>query len=192
MFNPYLNIAELKVRGIDIEAQYLAHPEWISGQPQTFSIRAFGSKLLERTNIPTPGAPVSALRRRLRQHRHPVSEWKGNLAMAYTVGAWTAQLSEEWIGKEMINTTWVEGVDVDDNWLPNYFNTNLKIGWAGEFYGTHNTEIALFVTNLFDKDPMIIPSYNSRTGSQIVSNNYDAYGRSYDPGYQFRLVSRFG
>ena len=33
---------------------------------------------------------------------------------------------------------------------------------------------------LFNKDPMVIPSYNSRTGSQIVSNNYDAYGRSYD------------
>ncbi len=33
---------------------------------------------------------------------------------------------------------------------------------------------------------MIIPSYNSRTGSQFVSNNYDAYGRSYDLSINFR------
>jgi len=186
VFNPYLNIAELKVRGIDFETQYVARPEWISGQPQTFAIRAFASKLLERTNIPTPGAPEVHYEGGFDNTGILYPEWKGNLSMAYTVGAWTAQLSEEWIGKEMINTTWVEGVDVDDNWLPNYFNTNLKLGWSGELYGTHNTEIALFVTNLFDRDPMIIPSYNSRTGSQIVSNNYDAFGRSYDLTVNFR------
>jgi hypothetical protein len=39
---------------------------------------------------------------------------------------------------------------------------------------------------VFDKDPMVIPQYNSRTGSQLVSNSYDAYGRSYDLGVNFR------
>ena len=57
--------------------------------------------------------------------------WKGNLSVAYTVGSWTAQLSEEWISHSKLNVMWVEGVDVDDNWLPNYFNTNLKLGTAG-------------------------------------------------------------
>ena len=181
VFNPYLNIAQVKVRGIDMEAQYLAHPEWFSHMAQTFSIRAFTSKLLERTNIPTPGAPEVHLEGGFDNTGLVLyPKWKGNLSLAYTAGAWTAQLAEEWIGREMINTTWVQGVDVDDNWLPNYFNTNLKLAWNGEMFGTHSTEIALFVTNLLDKDPMIIPSYNSRAGSQIVSNNYDAYGRSYD------------
>jgi outer membrane receptor protein involved in Fe transport len=44
----------------------------------------------------------------------------------------------------------------------------------------------LYVTNLFDRDPMIIPNYNSRTGSQFVSNSYDAYGRTYALGINFR------
>ena len=187
VFNPYLNIAELKVRGIDIEAQYLAHPEWFSHMPQTLAIRAFGSKLLERTNIPTPGAPVVHYEGGFDNTGLVLyPRWKGNLSLAYTAGPWTAQLAEEWIGREMINTSWVEGIDVDDNWLPNYFNTNLKLAWTGETFGTHSTEVAVYVTNLFDKDPMIIPSYNSRTGSQIVSNNYDAYGRSYDLTVNFR------
>ena len=156
-------------------------------KPNTFSIRAFGSRLLERTNIPTPGAPEVHYEGGFDNTGlilYP--KWKGNLAMAYTVGPWTAQLAEEWISKNEINTTWVEGVDVDDNWLPNYFNTNLKLGWAGDLYGAQSTEIALYVTNLFDRDPMIIPSYNSRTGSQIVSNNFDAYGRSYNLAINFR------
>jgi outer membrane receptor protein involved in Fe transport len=187
VFNPYLNIAELKVRGIDLEGQYLAHPEWFSHMAQTLAIRAFASKLLERTNIPTPGAPEVHYEGGFDNTglvMYP--RWKGNLSLAYTAGPWTAQLAEEWIGREMINTSWVEGIDVDDNWLPNYFNTNLKLAWSGEMFGTHSTEVALFVTNLFDRDPMIIPSYNSRAGSQIVSNNYDAYGRSYDITVNFR------
>jgi outer membrane receptor protein involved in Fe transport len=106
--------------------------------------------------------------------------------MAYTIGAWTTQLSEEWISDSKINTTWVEGVDVDDNELPNYFNTNLKLAYNGEMFGDHSTEVALYVTNLFDRDPIVIPNYNSRTGSQLVRNDYDAYGRSYALGVNFR------
>ena len=188
VFNPYLNIAELKVRGIDFEAQYLAHPEWFTKSSQTLSIRAFASKLLERSTVPTAGAPAVHLEGGFDNtglfNLYPT--WKGNLSLGYQVGPWNALLSEEWIGREKINTTWVEGVDVDHNWLPNYFNTNLKVGFSGEMLGDHNWDIALYVTNLFDKDPMVIPNYNSRTGSQVVSNNYDAYGRTYSLGMNFR------
>jgi outer membrane receptor protein involved in Fe transport len=159
--------------------------------PQTFAIRAFASRLLERSNIPTPGAPAVRLDGGFDQTAtngptlYPT--WKGNLSVAYTLGSWTAQLSEEWIDASKINVTWVEGVDVDDNMVPNYFNTNLKLAYNGDMLGgDHTWEVALFVTNLFDKDPMIIPNYNSRTGSQQVSNNYDAFGRSYDLGLNFR------
>jgi outer membrane receptor protein involved in Fe transport len=192
VLNPYLNIAEVKVKGVDFEAQYLTRPEWISERPQTLFVRMFASRLLERSNIPTPGAPEVRLDGGFDQNNvngptlYP--RWKGNLAMAYTVGAWTAQISEEWISRSRINVSWIEGVDVDDNWLPNYFNTNLKVAYTGEslFGATHSWEVAGFVTNVLDKDPMIIPSYNSRTGSQFVSNNYDAYGRSYDVTLNFR------
>ena len=187
VFNPYLNIAQVKVRGVDFEAQYAAHPEWITQTPQTLSFRAFASRLLERTNIPTPGAPTVHLEGGFENtgvFLYPT--WKGNLTMAYTVGSWTGQVSEEWISDSKINTTWVEGVDVDDNTLPNYFNTNLKLAYNGEMFGDHSTEVALYVTNLFDKDPIVIPNYSSRTGSQLVRNDYDAYGRSYALGLNFR------
>lgn len=187
VFNPFLNIAEVKVRGVDLEAQYVANPQWISQMAQTLSVRAFASRLLERTNIPTPGAPEDHLEGGFANTGGVLyPTWKGNLALAYTVGSWTAQMTEEWISRSKINTSWVEGVDVDDNWLPSYFNTNLKLAYSGSMLGDHNWDVALYVTNLLDRDPIIIPNYNSRTGSQNVSNNFDAYGRSYTLGMNFR------
>jgi iron complex outermembrane recepter protein len=186
VFNPYLNIAEVKVRGMDLEVQYVAHPEWITQRPQTLSIRAFASRLFERSNIPTPGAPTVHLEGGFDNPGTTLyPTWKGNLSVAYTFGSWTVQLLEEWISDVKINTTWTEGVDVDDNTLPNYLNTNLKLAYSGEMVGDHTWEVALFVTNLLDRDPIVIPSYSSRTGSQTVSNNYDAYGRSYALGVNF-------
>ncbi len=188
VFNPYLNIAQVKVRGVDLEAQYLAHPSLFSHLPQTLTLRAFASRLLERSNIPTPGAPPVRLDGGFDNSGlfllYPT--WKGNMSVAYGVGSWTGQVLEEWISKSKINTTWVEGVDVDKNWLPNYFNTNFKLAYSGSVLGDHTWEISLFVTNLFNKSPMIIPNYNSRTGSQLVSDNYDAYGRSYEVGFNYR------
>lgn len=188
VFNPFLNIAEVKVRGVDLEVQYLRNPEWIGTRPQTFSVRAFASRLLERTNIPTPGAPEVHLEGGFDNtglfNLYP--KWKGNLSLAYTIGPWTAALTEEWIHKPKLNTAWVEGVDVDDNWLPSYYNTNLRIGFAGDMGGDHNWDVSLYVTNLLDRDPLIIPRYDSRQGAQFVSNNFDAYGRSYALGMNFR------
>jgi len=182
VFNPYLNIAQVKVRGIDFEAQYLAHPTLLPRVSQTLAIRGFAARLLERSNVPTPGAPQVRVDGGFDPNgaNGPVlyPTWKGNMSVAYTAGSWTGEVLEEWIGVSSINTTWINGVDVDNNFLPNYFNTNLKLAYDSDFKD-HPYQVALFITNLLNRDPMRIPSYNSRTGSQTVSDNYDAYGRSY-------------
>ncbi len=131
-------------------------------------------------------------------------KWKGTLSATYVLGPWSAQLSEEWISESKIDTTfidsedWANGVrvvngvtktspDVDDNRLPNYFNTNARVGYRHEGASGGSWDLSFYVTNLLDKHPMIIPSYNSRTGSQTVSNNYDAYGRRYELGFNYRF-----
>jgi len=77
--------------------------------------------------------------------------------------------------------------DVDVNWLPNYYNTNLRIGYKSETEAGHTWDVSLYVTNLLDKHPMIIPSNNARGSSQTVSNNYDAYGRRYVLGMNYKF-----
>ena len=76
---------------------------------------------------------------------------------------------------------------MDVNWLPNYYNTNLRIGYKSETESGHDWDVSLFVTNLFDQHPMIIPSNNARGSSQTVSNNYDAYGRRYVLGMNYKF-----
>ncbi len=200
--NPYLNVAQTTVKGVDYEAQYTLHPEFIADLPETLTMRAFVSNILKRSNKSSDTAAVNRFDGGFTGGvLYP--KWKGTMSMTYTFGKWDATLSEEWISKSKIDTTWVDtaafaagdrlvnGVtktapDVDDNWLPNYFNTNARFGYRGETASGHSWDVALFVTNLLDKHPMVIPSYNSRTGSQSVSNNYDAYGRRYELGFNFR------
>ena len=55
--------------------------------------------------------------------------WKGNMSVAYSVGPLDGAALGRVDLRSKINVAWVEGVDVDDNWLPNYFNTNFKLGY---------------------------------------------------------------
>ncbi len=200
--NPYLNVAKTTVRGVDYETQYTLRPDFLESLPETITFRAFASNILKRSNKSSNTAPVNRFDGGFTGGvLYP--KWKGTASLTYTFGKWDAQLTEEWISKSKIDTTWIDtaafaagqkvvnGVtktapDVDDNWLPNYFNTNARFGYKDETSAGHQWDVSLYVTNLLDKHPMVIPSYNSRTGSQTISNNYDAYGRRYVVGVNFR------
>ena len=203
VLNAYLNVAKTTVKGVDYEAQYTIRPDFFGSQSETINIRAFASNMLERSNKSTDVAPVNQFGGGFTSGvLYP--DWKGNLGVTYVVGQWSAQLSEEWISKSKINTTFIDvadfnagrtvinGVtktspDVDVNVLPNYFNTNGRIMYRGDTESGHSWDVSFFVTNLLDKHPMIIPSYGSRTGSQTVSNNFDAYGRRYELGFNYKF-----
>ena len=90
-------------------------------------------------------------------------------------------------GRVVVNGVTKTAPDVDKNWLPHYFNTNARLGYNGETSTGHSWDVSLFVTNVFDKDPMVIPSNNLRGSSQTVSNNYDAYGRRYVVGFNYKF-----
>jgi outer membrane receptor protein involved in Fe transport len=203
VFDTYLNVAKTTVRGIDYEVQYTAHPDFVSSQPESFVIRGFASQLLERSNQTSSIAAVNEFSGGFTAGvLYPT--WKANLSGTYTLGNWSLLISEEYIDRAKINTTFIDvadyqagrvvvnGVtklapDVDDNWLPHYFNMNARLGYSGETSTGHSWDVSLFVTNLFNKDPMIIPSNNARGSSQTVSNNYDAYGRRYVVGFNYKF-----
>jgi outer membrane receptor protein involved in Fe transport len=203
VLDTYQNIANTKVRGIDYEVQYVAHPDLIKSAAETLTIRGFGSRLLERSNQASSTGLVNNFASGFTSGiLYP--DWKANLSLTYAIDKWSAQVSEEYISRAKINTTFIDqadwdagrttvnGVvktapDVDNNWLPNYFNTNLRIGYSSETETGHTWDVSLFVTNLFDQHPMIIPSNNSRGSSQTVSNNYDAYGRRYVLGMNYKF-----
>jgi len=181
----------------------LAFPDLIQSAGETLTIRGFASRLLERSNQASSTGFVNSFASGFTGGvLYP--DWKANLSLTYTIDKWSAQISEEFISRAKINTTFIDqadwdagrttvnGVvktspDVDFNWLPNYYNTNLRIGYKSETEAGHTWDVSLYVTNLLDKHPMIIPSNNARGSSQTVSNNYDAYGRRYVLGMNYKF-----
>jgi outer membrane receptor protein involved in Fe transport len=45
--------------------------------------------------------------------------------------------------------------------------------------------LSLTVTNLLDADPPVIAAYGDRGGAQLVSPNYDIFGRRYSLGLNY-------
>ena len=203
VLDTYLNIANTQVKGVDFEVQYSAHPDFLASQAESLVFRGYASRLLERSNQASSTGLVNYFDGGFTAGTlYP--DWKGNLSGTYTVGNWSLLISEEWMSKSKINTTLIDTADfaagrlvvnggtklapdVDNNWLPNYFNTNARIAYRGETEGGHSWDVSLFVTNLLNKDPMIIPSNNSRGSAQTVSNNFDAYGRRYELGFNYKF-----
>ncbi len=202
VLDTYLNIAKTAVRGIDYEVQYTLRPDFFSSLPETLTFRGFASQLIERSNQASNTGLVNNFNGGFTSGvLYP--DWKANLGLTYTLGDWSFLLSEEYISKSKINTTFIDvadfqagrvvvnGVtklapDVDYNTLPSYFNTNARFGYHFETKAGHAWDVSLFVTNLLDKHPMIIPSNNLRGSSQTVSNNFDAYGRRFVLGFNYK------
>jgi outer membrane receptor protein involved in Fe transport len=203
VFDTYLNVAKTAVRGVDYELQYTAHPDFVSSQAESLMFRGFASHLIERSN---QASSIGAVNRFDSGFTAGVlyPDWKANVSGTYTLGNWSLLISEEFISSSKINTTFVDvadynsghmvvnGVtktapDVDNNWLPNYFNTNARLAYRSETASGHAWDVSLFVTNLTNKDPMIVPSNNARGSSQTVSNNFDAYGRRYVVGFNYKF-----
>jgi outer membrane receptor protein involved in Fe transport len=82
-----------------------------------------------------------------------------------------------------LNNTWVEGVDVDDNETASNTTWNAALGYNGETASGSSWRATFSITNLFDREPPIVPSFSTRFGTQTVSNEYDVFGRR----YQFSL-----
>lgn len=199
----YLNIANTTVRGLDYEVQYTAKPNLFASLPESLVIRGFANRLLERTNQASSTGLVNNFASGFTGGvLYP--DLKANLSITYTLDKWSVSLTQEYISKAKINTTFIDKADwdagrvvvngatkaapdVDYNWLPAYTNTNARLGYSSETASGHVWDLSFFVTNLLDQHPMIVPSNNSRGSSQTVSNNFDAYGRRYVLGLNYKF-----
>jgi outer membrane receptor protein involved in Fe transport len=73
---------------------------------------------------------------------------------------------------------------VDDNSLGPIFNTDLTLGWQPQ--KVEGLRVYSTITNLFDKEPPILPTTGGRTGfGNGVSG--DVIGRRYVVGAEYRF-----
>jgi len=172
---PFLNLSTSYAKGIDFEAAYNRDVNLFDSKPENLSFRLLAGKLLDRYDQPPGGQPInqignSAINR---------PEISANATLRYSVGPWSAVWQQRYISDQLINTTWVEGVDVDNNTIPSYSFTNLLFRYDRDPTGAGSRwSVGLAINNAFDKNPPIIPGSFNRVGSQTNSGlGYDEFGR---------------
>lgn len=110
--------------------------------------------------------------------------WRGLLSAIYTQGRTQVALSGQFISAGKLDTSWVEGVDIDDNHVASVWYMDLagtrKI--AGDKF-----EAFFRIENLFDKMPprVAMGTDISQTGTNATL--YDTIGRTIRVGFRFRL-----
>jgi outer membrane receptor protein involved in Fe transport len=173
VFNYFLNVAQARVEGVDLEVAYRLEPNFFDSDIESLTVRALGGYIIERADTPLGGVPRDV------SGGFGTPKWTANITTNYSVGPMSFQLQMRHIDQSLRNTTWVEGRDVDDNTVASSTWFNGQIGYNGETSNGANWNVALNVQNLFNRNPPIIASFGSRGGSQLESDNYDTLGRRY-------------
>ncbi|HEY5569641.1 MAG TPA: hypothetical protein VIM81_20640, partial [Gammaproteobacteria bacterium] len=79
-------------------------------------------------------------------------------------------------------------ITVDDNTIQSKSYTDLTLFYDTDLDNGRNMQASLAITNLFDVDPPVIPSFGQRFSSQTFGsgpNNYDVYGRRYMLNFRY-------
>ncbi|MDR0780252.1 MAG: TonB-dependent receptor [Pseudomonadales bacterium] len=171
--NVFQNINAAKVSGVDMELVYTMEPNFFANEKENLSIRALTGYLRENSQTNLGGTKLNQAGAGARP------TWTTTISGTYTLGAWDLLLRARYFDSVLLNASWVEGVDVDSNVTASSTTWNLGLGYAGKTNAGLTWRANLNVTNLFNREPPIIPSFNSRFGTQTVSNDYDVFGRRY-------------
>jgi outer membrane receptor protein involved in Fe transport len=169
ILNMYINADMAQTRGVDFEASYRMEPDFFADQDESLSLRALVGYLGENSTTTAAGATQDQAGSRTRP------EYTSVISGTYAVGPWSVMLQGHYFDSVMNNNTWIEGRDVDDNWIASNTTFNSAINYQGETNDGTVWRVAFNVTNLFDREPSIAPG----TGGQGLVTGHDALGRRY-------------
>jgi outer membrane receptor protein involved in Fe transport len=176
IFNVFLNVAQAKVEGIDSELSYRFEPNFFAEEQESFSVRGLAGYIMERSDTPLGGTPLDVA------GALNTPDLTALATATYNVGAYGVQLQQLYTAPTKLDVNWEEGVDVDRNRVSSGNYTNLRLSYTGDTSNGGTWDVSLNVTNLFDRNPPIVPSFNARGGSQITPSGYDIFGRRYQIG----------
>lgn len=171
--NIFLNVNGALVKGVDAEVGYTHDLDLFSAQEESFNLRALIGYMEENSSTNLGAA-------KLEQAGGPGRPtWTTTVSGTYNLGPWSATLRGNYYDSVRLNNTWVEGVDIDDNYTASSTTWNAAFAYNGELSSGSTYRASFNITNLFDREPPIVPSFSTRFGSQTVSNEYDVFGRRY-------------
>jgi hypothetical protein len=168
ILNRNINADLAQTRGTDLEVRYRFEPDFIADYDESLSLRAFWGYLSENSTTTRAGAFQDAAGGGTRP------TYTGTLSVGYTLGNWNLSSNAQYYDSTMSNTTWVEGVDVDDNSVASQTTFNGSVGYSGETEGGGRWRTGLSVTNMFDRAP-----------ARFAGNGHDNLGRRYSVSFNY-------
>lgn len=177
--SPYLNFAELKQDGVDIEASYrLDLDQVVADWGGSLELRALGAYMhefevndgvvkIDRAGSISGGANATNF------SGNP--KWIWDFSATYTNGPFAVTWNGIYTGSGAYDTLYT-AAELDGNHVPSHFSMNLSARYRFEALGSRS-EVYLNVDNLTDKAPPRQVAY--------VGGNYDRVGRAFRLGFRF-------
>lgn len=187
----YVNVAQAKVSGIDLEVDYDV-PLTILGGDESLRLRGFASWLLTRSETNSSGVTTDYAGQigatQNSQAYLPYADFKAVGSLTYRNGGTSATVQGRYIGQGIQDATLKEGVTIVDNSVASVLYVDLRLGQRVST-GGRDADIWLAVTNLFDKAPPLTPSWSAFNGYATQHNAavHDVLGRRFTVGATLRF-----
>lgn len=180
-------MSKARISGIDFEIGY-SRPVNILGGGERLGVRVFASYLQENSTTNSAGIKTD---RAGQVNVFALPEWKATASISYSRGPFRSFLQLRYIGEGVYDTQNGIGTNnwiVADNDIGSITYVDARISWDMSF-GNGTLELFGNVTNLFDRDPPIIPSYSPAVAApaQYNAGLYDVIGRRFVVGANLRF-----
>jgi iron complex outermembrane receptor protein len=194
VFNPYLNINNARVRGIDYELLWNRDIDWFSSRDESLTLRFLAGRLLEDSTTTQTGT-VTDLSGELSE-----PDFRALLSARYQFGNFGVNWQQRYMAETGINAATIQFIQFEPGRVPGPGQQTLddatvqsKMYTDLTFFYDHETangqwQFSLAITNALDEDPPVIASFDQRFSSQgNPANAYDVYGRRYLLNFTYRL-----
>jgi outer membrane receptor protein involved in Fe transport len=199
--NLFINLANQKISGVDLEMNYRHNLTLLGGGPESVLLRFFGTYLHEnsvqnkggtrdeRAGQVGPGiAGASAL-----------PKYKITSNVNYRNGPFSVFLQGRWIDGGLLDRLRIESdvnlidpvtnkalLTINDNHVASIFYTDLNLSWTAG--AKDNLNVYFNMTNVFDRAPPLAPNVIGRAGTQEFNSGiHDVVGRRYVVGLNYEF-----
>jgi iron complex outermembrane recepter protein len=188
--NSYINMAQARARGEDFELSY-RHGIHLFGGGEHFTARLLASNMRELSTQQPGAAPVDRA-----GQTGPggsggtvsgVPHWQGTATFQYEQDRFGAAIDERFIEHGSYDSTWRQGVDIDDNHVPGVMYTNLQLSYRPVRGDRLTTEIDFNVSNLMNRDPPRAATFGFTGSTYTNTQLFDIYGRTYTLGVKVQF-----
>jgi outer membrane receptor protein involved in Fe transport len=168
ILNQNINADRAETRGVDLEFIWAFEPDFVDTD-EGLQIRALLGRLHENSTTTAAGTTTDQAGSQTR----PV--YSGIITSTYNMGKWGLSLQGDYYHRTMNNIAWLEGRDIDDNWVAAQTTFSFATSYRTETSRGMGWGLSFNITNLTDEEPSIVAN---ATGQTIVLG-HDALGRRY-------------